>query len=195
MVLVLLVTCLLFLHLRATCLLGVSYTFCISYTAAGNSAVHGLGIMPSVSTIVALLPAINQQAPELTTSLPITAQPLPPVITGPALQPHSALPTALPTAHIRQNSQSTSLYLGTGVVPIPSSLVKKIWALDYVEMAHLLPEAWLLDEIDQHSGHCCDKRYKQRRMDVKSIFTWLQSFGTLVSVLAHTVSTRKRSPI
>ena len=104
-VLVLLVTCLLFLHLLATCLLGVSYTFCISYTAAGNSVVPGLGIMPSASTIVALLPAINQQAPELTTSLPITAQPLPPVITGPALQPHSALPTTLPTAHIRQNSQ------------------------------------------------------------------------------------------
>ena len=146
------VTCLLFLHLLATCLLGVSYTFCISYTAAGNSAVQGLGIMPSASTIVVLLPAINQQAPELSTSLP-TAQPLPPVITGPALQPHSALPTALPTAHIRQNSQSTSLYLGAGVGPIPPSLVKKVWALDYIQMAHLLPEAWLLKDIDQHSGH------------------------------------------
>ena len=36
--------------------------------------------------------------------------------------------------------------LGEGIAPLPPKLVKKITSLEFVEMADLLPEAWLLEE-------------------------------------------------
>ena len=43
-------------------------------------------------------------------------------------------------------SASLGHLLGEGLPPLPTKLVKKIVALEFVEMADLLPEAWLLDE-------------------------------------------------
>ena len=45
------------------------------------------------------------------------------------------------------------LYLGEGFLPLPQRQVDKIARLEYVEMAELQPEAWLLeDQGDTKSG-------------------------------------------
>ena len=73
------------------------------------------------------------------------------------------------------------LFLGDGVMPIPQKLVNKILALEYVEMRLLLPESWLYEE---NGTHCCDKRDRSKKPEIRSIFPWLQSFSAMVGVLA-----------
>ena len=132
--------------------------------ATGNpmQGLAGLGVMPPNADLPALLPALTG---------PPAQAPTPPAL------PINAIPLSQP-----MSDAQAGLYLGAGIVPIPANLARKIWNLEYVELSQLLPEAWLFE--DQPRNHCCEKK-QTRKAEIKSIFVWLQAYGTLVSVLCH----------
>ena len=68
--------------------------------------------------------------------------------------------------------------LGEGIAPLPPKLVKKITSLEFVEMADLLPEAWLLEET------AMEAQLRRQRGPVTNILTWVQCFATFTSTLA-----------
>lgn len=138
--------------------------------------ISGLGVPPHHAATSTLLPLVSSATnPSSAAVLSQLAQRLQPLM--------SAKVANTGNSH---DKLVASLYLGDGIVPVPDRLLKKIWALEYVEMRELLPEAWVHDSCSE-STHCClsNGNLKQKRPEVTSIFTWLHCFGTLVSVLAH----------
>ena len=75
------------------------------------------------------------------------------------------------------------LYLGEGFLPLPQRLVDKIARFEYVEMAELQPEAWLLE--NQSNTKYCHSILKRRRAPVTDVLTWVQCFTSLASVLSQ----------
>ena len=65
------------------------------------------------------------------------------------------------------------------MTPLPGKLVEKIQSLRYVEMADLLPEAWLLEEVEPATSH-----FKRQRGPIVDILQWVQCFASLASILA-----------
>ena len=80
-------------------------------------------------------------------AVPAATQPLPSVATQPPLSV----------------AVLTGLFLGDGVLPLPQRLMKKIIALEFVEMRELLPEEWLssMEEGEQDSHSCCNSAAKK----------------------------------
>ena len=64
------------------------------------------------------------------------------------------------------------------MAPLPAKLLRKIIALEFVEMADLLPEAWLLDET------AMEAQLRRQRGPVTDILQWIQCFATFVSTLS-----------
>ena len=64
--------------------------------------------------------------------------------------------------------------LGEGLAPLPAKLWKRILSLEFVEMADLLPEAWLLEETVMEA---------QLRRPVTDILLWVQCFATFAVAL------------
>ena len=64
--------------------------------------------------------------------------------------------------------------------------MKKILALEFVEMRELLPEEWLpsVEQGDQDNHSCCNSAIKKRKPPVTNIFTWLQGYAALVGALS-----------
>jgi len=70
------------------------------------------------------------------------------------------------------------LFMGDSLAPLPTKIVKKIIALEYVEMADLLPEAWLLEES------AVEAQLRRQKGPVTDILTWVQCYSVLVSTLS-----------
>ena len=150
--------------------------------------IAGLGVLPPLHTVPSLLPSWagisgipKQQSHHLNR---LQQQPI----------PHNGVQQRLWVTICPMQQPSTShealvasLYLGDGVVPVPDKLLKRIWALEFIEMSQLLPEAWVQDAFAESSSHCCHdaRSNKPIRKGVTSIFSWIQCYSTLVSVLAH----------
>ena len=137
--------------------------------------IAGLGVLPQHASSTLLPLASSVSTPTTTAILSQLAQQLQPLMS-----------TKVADTASDHDKLVASLYLGDGMVPVPDKLLKKIWALEYIEMRDLLPEAWLHDSCSE-SSHCCHDKSsaKAKRPEVTSIFTWLHCYGTLVSVLAH----------
>ena len=65
---------------------------------------------------------------------------------------------------------------------IPRKLVERILALDFVDMADLLPEQWRIEE--NREGSCCGLRRPTKKALLTDILVWLECFSTMVAVLA-----------
>ena len=65
-----------------------------------------------------------------------------------------------------------------GLAPLPQTLVKRILQLEFVEMADLLPEAWLLEETTMEA------QLRRQKGPVTDIAVWVQCYATLVSTLS-----------
>ena len=101
----------------------------------------------------------------------------PPLIQLPTSSASLSMPTSAPLV-------TTGMFMGHTLLPLPSKLVKKIVSLEYVDMAELRPESWLLEEEGQQQEKCCHAP-RRRKMPVKDILTWVQCFASYVSVLAQ----------
>ena len=77
-------------------------------------------------------------------------------------------------------SPTLGVYVGAGNTPVPSKLAERIRRWDYVDMAELLPEVRL------SGGESEGKMLTKRPRYVTEIFSWIQCFGTYVSVLGPT---------
>ena len=65
---------------------------------------------------------------------------------------------------------------------IPPKLLKKILALEYIDMAELLSENY--DYLDEAESPCCSHSTRSsRRFPVTNIIVWLDCYASLVSVL------------
>ncbi len=113
---------------------------------------------------------------------------------APAVAPTPAALVTNPTSVVqavtaaKQYSVPAGMFLADGFIPLPMRLVQRILALEFVEMADLLPEAWLSEvtEPEGASGKCCGASIlpKRRRAPVTDILTWAQCFASLVGVLS-----------
>ena len=122
-----------------------------------------MGVMPAS---IPIIPAMSSSVLRtvLATILPASVGPIAasgsptpavsvaaPTISGP---PALALPVTLAVPAATALADATAATVSTLVAsvgqgrlsPLPAKLVKKIVALEFAEMADLLPEAWLLDE-------------------------------------------------
>ena len=70
--------------------------------------------------------------------------------------------------------------MGEGMPPVPAKLAARIRRWEYVEMGELLPEFWIGSKAEEGEVKI---RTRQGRK-VSDIFTWLQSYGLYVAVLA-----------
>ena len=143
-------------------------------------------IQPAVQPAVqpAIQPAV-QPAVQLAIQPAIqpTVQPAVQQAIQPVAQP-LVLPAPQPAASV---AVPTGLFLGDGVLPLPHKLMKRIRALEYVEMRELLPEEWLEPLEEGHSAeqhNCCNSANRRRKPPVTNIFTWLQGCASLVGALA-----------
>ena len=86
----------------------------------------------------------------------------------------------LPLTNASQTLTTKGVYVGDGLPPVPSKLALKIRRGDYVDMGELLPEFWSPQKDDNDVARPEVKARRSRK--VTDIFTWLQCFGTYVSV-------------
>lgn len=71
-----------------------------------------------------------------------------------------------------------------GEMDVPEKIKKRVLALEYVDMAELVPETWQLGQEDKEE--CCRHQTQklQRRGTVSSILLWVECYATLVSILS-----------
>lgn len=149
------------------------------------TAVPGLRTTPSV-VLASIVPGSTSDVP---TSSTITAS-----LSSSSILPSTSItdrtvaaPT-LPTLPAVGHTPSSTLtqagmFMGDGMVPLPTKIVTKILALEYVEMQELLPENWSdLHTEDQSKFYSLFG--KKKSPPVTNILTWIECFSALVSVLS-----------
>ena len=85
----------------------------------------------------------------------------------------------LPLAHHSLQSPSKGVTLGDGIPPVPEKLAAKIRKGEFIEMGELLPEFWSPRGDKGESGRETKGRQSRKVTDT---FTWLQCFGTYISM-------------
>ena len=93
------------------------------------------------------------------------------------------LANLLPSANAELAPVSEGVYVGDGFPPLPVKLAAKIRKGEFVEMEELLPEYWSSHREEDIEGKHEVKVRRSRK--VTDIFTWLQCFGSYVSVRAQ----------
>ena len=90
------------------------------------------------------------------------------------------LANLLPSANAELAPCSDGVYIGDGLPPVPAKLAAKIRKGEFVEMGELLPEFWSSHREEDTEGKHEAKVRRSRK--VTDISTWLQCFGSYVSV-------------
>lgn len=142
-------------------------------------------MLPAPQPAANITPSPVQPAPIVQPAMPQpAANAIPnPGQAAPVVQP-AMLPAPQPAASV---AVPTGLFLGDGVLPLPQKLMKKIRALEFIEMRELLPEEWLgsLEDGDNAEHHsCCNSASRKRKPPVTNIFSWMQGYASLVGALA-----------
>ena len=88
----------------------------------------------------------------------------------------------LPQATAGLATTSQGVYVGEGLPPVPSKVATKIRRGEFVDMGELLPEFWVPPREEEAQAKSEAK--SRRARSVQDIYTWIQCFGTYVSVLA-----------
>ncbi len=170
----------------------------------------GLGSMPPRSALVGL-PTVEEGAlprPQQTGTVPDTGSSSPPegavasatlattlrvtpsgdqlTGSGPPVIPWSASGTGavanlLPQAASDLPPTLPGVYVGDGRPPVPQKLADRILRWEFIDMGELLPEFWSLAKEEESSGRRPITSRRARK--VTDIFTWVQCFGSYVSVL------------
>ena len=145
-----------------------------------------MGTMPPSSALSAIPAHVVTTAPAPLSATPST---LALASLPSSLLLNASLPVVQPSASVASVAVPTGLFLGDGVLPLPQKLMRKILALEFIEMRELLLEEWLTlieegENSEQHS--CCNSVSKKRKVPVTNIFTWLQGYALLVGALSTT---------
>ena len=77
----------------------------------------------------------------------------------------------------------TGMFMGDSMFPLPENLRRKILNLEYIEMADLRPEAWMLEE--EFTDKTLAALFKHRKEPVTDILVWVQCYASLVTILAQ----------
>ena len=83
----------------------------------------------------------------------------------------------------KQTLMPTGMFMGDTMLPLPENLRRKILNLEYVEMADLHPEAWMLEE--EFTDKTLAALFKRRKEPVTNILVWVQCYASLVALLAQ----------
>ena len=86
---------------------------------------------------------------------------------------------------VPQPSQSTAATL----FPIPESIVKKILGLEYVDMAELKPNAWLLHSEEPENLSTLFRK----KEPVTDILVWVQCFSAMVAIKPRNIQLQSRT--
>ena len=118
--------------------------------------------------------------------VPVTATPsaaITPPTTG---TPATAVATVMPASAITPAAtQIGSIFLGEGICPLPEHIRKKILNLEYVDMADLRPESWLMASDTDNANNSLASLFRHRKQPVTDIAVWVQCYSSLVSVLVE----------
>ena len=138
-----------------------------------------MGLTPTSSALahVQLIPTVQ---------VPVTATPsaaITPPTTG---TPATAVATVTPASAITPAStQIGRIFLGEGICPLPEHIRKKILNLEYVDMADLRPESWLMASDTDNANNSLASLFRRRKQPVTDIAVWVQCYSSLVSVLVE----------
>ena len=99
----------------------------------------------------------------------------------PGISVAASLANLLPAANESLSLPSNGVYVGDGLVPVPAKLAARIREGNFIDMGELLPEFWC--HTREEDGQKPDMKTRRNRK-VTDIFTWLQCYGTYVSVRA-----------
>ena len=123
-----------------------------------------------IPTSITNLPLLSSAGQTLTVSSTWASQPL----------LFSGINTSMPITPQAESGFS----LASSFAPIPNKLVKKIQALEFVEMQELLPDnialAERLEALPLHATHSSSPETRE----VGALFTWVSAFYTYVAVVA-----------
>ena len=151
---------------------------CISYgpTLPGHP---GLG-----SSVPLSLPSI----PLIPASVAVAGNTLQLTTTSTTTAPLSASASTKPTGTTEPKQKQAPYRVANSIVPIPGKLVKRIQALEYVDMRDLLPDNIALAErlAALPSGLAPPKSPGEREIGGdQALLTWVSSFATYVAIVAE----------
>jgi len=72
--------------------------------------------------------------------------------------------------------------IGAGLLPVPSKLVCRIVAEEYIDMAELLPDRL---GVARSPGTEESAKIIRKRRTVSNIMEWVQCFGIYLAVISH----------
>ena len=145
----------------------------------------GLGTMPSVTSLSGIpqIPGNPSEAGSTPAATLAGGTDAPGGSDTPAGDSVSALmANLLPQATTSLANVAHGVYVGEGMPPVPTKIASKIRRGEFVDMGELLPEFWVPPREDDAQAKSEAKTRRVR--SVQDIFTWIQCFGTYVSVLA-----------
>ena len=93
----------------------------------------------------------------------------------------ASLANLSPVANASLSLPSNGVYVGDSLVLVPAKLAARIRQGNYIDMGELLPEFWSHTREDDSQKPDTKTRKNRKVID---IFTWLQCYGTYVSVRA-----------
>ena len=74
--------------------------------------------------------------------------------------------------------------MGAGTCPLPDPIHKKILNLEYIDMADLRPDAWLVLS-DPEGDYTLQKFFRRRKQPVTDLATWVQCHASMITVLVE----------
>ena len=83
----------------------------------------------------------------------------------------------------KQALMPKGMFMEDTMLPLPENLRRKVLNLEYVEMADLRPEAWMLEE--EFTDKTLAALFKCRKEPVTNTLVWVQWYASLVAVLAQ----------
>lgn len=63
---------------------------------------------------------------------------------------------------------------------VPAKLIKRIWDLEYIDMAELLPESWRVEAVE---SSCCHAKRPRREL-ILDFALWTECYATLSAILS-----------
>jgi len=137
-----------------------------------------MGVMPPAN----IMPPIAIFSTSNPTPTPMVGDPLTIAAamagTSPLLATNAStgvVPSAGSTAQLPSVPVPVGMFMGDGLIPFPPRLLKKIQAMEFVDMAELMLETWLSEMTEEAHNSCCGilTAVKKHKSPVVDILLWV----------------------